>query len=162
MYTVKIIYVEPATKNFVAFTNGARYTVSAWNIHFLFIAVPSQCSAFYVMHICSSFAQFWPIWSLCSWIMSGRPIKNWEVTCYLWHHEYSCYLGIGISYIFLYFLLFGYYFLSFSSIVSSKFCCWRKCKCSCDSNANVSAAIVMFSIVSSLLCNCRHEIFKWK
>ena len=95
------------------------------------------------------------------WITSGRPIKNLEITCYLWHHEYSCYLGIGNSNIFLhflYFLLFTYYFLSFWSIISSKFYCQRKCKWSSDSNANVSAAMVSFSVLSSLLCNCRHEI----
>ena len=28
-YTHKIVYVGPATKNFVAFTNGTKYTVSA-------------------------------------------------------------------------------------------------------------------------------------
>ena len=144
------------------FTNGAKYTVSAWNIHFLFIAVPSQCSAFDFVQICSSFAQFWPIWSLFTWITSRRPKKNREVMCYLWHCEYSCYLAVRIRHIFLYSFIFTYYFLSFSSIVSSKFCCQRKCKWSCESNANVSAAIVTFSIVSSLLCYCRHEIFKWK
>ena len=29
-----MVCVEPATKNFVAFTNGTNYTVSAWEAQF--------------------------------------------------------------------------------------------------------------------------------
>ena len=158
MHTVRIVCVEPATEKFVAFKNRTKQTVSAWNIHCLFIAVPSLFCVSYGVHSCSSFAQFRPIWSLCIWITSGIWIKNREVTCYLWHNEYI----FGIRYVFIYSFTCTYYFFTFWSIVSSNFCYQRKCKWSWESNASVSAAIITSSIVSPLLCNHRHDIFKWK
>ena len=41
-----MVCVEPATKNFVAFTNGTKYTVSAWKVHIHFVAVPYRSSMF--------------------------------------------------------------------------------------------------------------------
>ena len=111
--------------------------------------MPSLFCVSYRVHSCSSFAQFRPIWSLCMQIMSGIWIKNREVTCYLWHDEYI----FGIGYVFIWSFTCTYYFFTFWSIVSSKFCCQRKCKWSWESNTNVSAAIVTFSIVSPLLYN---------